>query len=183
MHRLFVAIDMPQAVKKELAGICSILPGARWVKDEQIHLTLRFIGEVDDGIFQNIGEKLAGIKGLAFTIRLAGLGYFPPHRQPHVLWAGVEPVDPVVVLRDQVESVLVGLGLEAEGRKFSPHVTVARLRDTPIARLRRYLDDHDFFASSEFLVDSFSLYSSLLTHTGAVHRLEAAYPLTSVSAA
>lgn len=173
MHRLFVAIDLPQAVKLELAGICSGLPGARWVQDEQIHLTLRFIGEVDDGVFQEIREELADIKSFAFTMRLAGLGFFPPRRQPHVLWAGIDPVDSVVVLRDRVESVLVRLGLEPEGRNFFPHVTLARLRDTPVAKVDRYLAANMSFVSSEFRVDAFHLYSSVLTSNRAIHQVEA----------
>lgn len=177
MQRLFVAIDLPQVVKRELAGICLGLPGARWVEDEQIHLTLRFIGEVDCGIFQDIRDGLAEIQGAAFAMRLVGLGFFPPRRQPHILWAGVEPVEPVVALRNRVESLLVRLGLEPEGRKFSPHVTMARLRDTPVAKLTHYLAGNALFASSEFKADAFHLYSSVLTNKGAMHQIEASYPL------
>ncbi|MDD3814119.1 MAG: RNA 2',3'-cyclic phosphodiesterase [Desulfocapsaceae bacterium] len=177
MHRLFVAIDLPPLVKRELTEICSSLPGARWVKAEQIHLTLRFIGEVDDGIFQDIRKELADIKSSAFTMRLAGLGFFPPRRPPHVLWAGVEPVESIVVLRDWVEAALVGLGLEPEGRKFSPHVTLARLRDISVARVEHYLAANMSFVSSEFQVSAFHLYSSVLTSNGAIHQVETSYPL------
>lgn len=177
MQRLFVAIDLPLPVKRELAGICLGLPGARWVADEQIHLTLRFIGEVDLGRVQDIREVLAEIHRPAFALHLVGLGVFPPRRQPHVLWAGVEPVEPVVALRNRVESLLVGLGLTPEGRKFSPHVTMARLRDTPVAGLTSYLAGNALFTSSEFEIDAFHLYSSVLTRKGAIHQLEASYPL------
>lgn len=177
MHRLFVSIDLPQAVKRELARIYSDLPGARWVADAQIHLTLRFIGEVDDSVFLDIREGLADIKTCAFAMRLAGLGFFPPCKQPHVLWAGAEPVAPIAALRNRVESVLVQLGLEPEGRKFSPHVTMARLRDTPVATVTRYLADNALFASSEFEVEAFHLYSSVLARNGALHQIEASYPL------
>lgn len=120
MYRLFVAVDVPPAVKRELVRLCSGLPGARWVAGEQIHLTLRFIGEVDGGVFRDIQEGLAAITGAPFALHLAGLGFFPPRGQPRVLWAGVEPVDPVAALRNKVETALVGLGLPPEGRKFSP---------------------------------------------------------------
>lgn len=178
MQRIFVAIDLPQLVRRELAVISSDLPGARWVKEGQIHLTLRFIGEVDDGLFQDIREALADIKSSVFTMRLVGLGFFPPRKLPHVLWVGVEPVDPIVALRNRVESLLVQMGLEPEGRKFSPHVTLARLRDTPVAIFSRYLAENALFVSSEFKVDAFYLYSSILTHNGAIHQVEANYPLT-----
>lgn len=178
MYRLFVAIDLPQAVKRQLLEICYGLPGARWVDEGQIHLTMRFIGEVDGGVFQDIREGLAGVKGSPFVMRLAGLGVFPPRKPPRVLWAGIEPVDPVVVLRNRVEAVLAGLGLPPEGRKFSPHVTMARLTDTPLTRLTRFLAGNALFASSEFEVDAFCLYSSFLTRKGAVHQVEAGYDLS-----
>jgi 2'-5' RNA ligase len=181
MQRLFVALDLPQAVKQELAGICLGLPGARWVADKQIHLTLRFIGEVDEGVFQKIREGLSEIRIPSFTLRLVGLGYFPPRRQPHVLWVGVEPVEPVVALGNRVESCLVRSGLEPEGRKFSPHVTMARLRDMPLAKLTHYLAGNASFAGSEFVVEAFHLYSSILTNKGAIHQVEASYPLVPLS--
>lgn len=177
MYRLFVAIDFPQAVKQELARICLGLPGARWVAAEQIHLTLRFIGAVDGGVFQDIREGLADIESACFAMRLSGLGFFPPRKQPRVLWAGVEPEAPVVALRNRVESTLVRLGLTPEGRKFSPHVTMARLRDTPLAKVTRYLAGNALFAGTEFEVARFHLYSSVLTGQGAVHQIEASYPL------
>lgn len=177
MHRLFVSVDLPPAVKRELSQICYGLPGARWVEEAQIHVTLRFIGEVDGGVFRDIREGLAGIKGSPFAMRLAGLGVFPPRGQPRVLWAGIEPVAPVVALRNRVEAVLVGLGLAPEGRKFSPHVTMARLSGTPIPRLTRYLAGNALFVSPEFEVDAFYLYSSVLTGKGAMHQVEAGYGL------
>jgi len=177
MTRLFVSIDLPQAVRRELAGICCGLPGARWVEGDQIHLTLRFIGEVDGGVFQDIRDGLAGIKGVPFSIRLVGLGVFPPRKQPRVLWVGIEPVDPVAALRSRVEATLVALGLGPEGRKFAPHVTIARLHDPPVARLARYLARNALFAGPEFEVDAFHLYSSFLAKQGALHQLEASYGL------
>lgn len=177
MHRLFVAIDLPQTVKHELTTLGCDLPGARRVRDEQLHLTLRFIGEVNDEIFQKIREKLAEIKSTAFTVRLVGLGVFPPRRQPHVLWVGIDPSDPITTLRDRVESTIVQLGLPPEERKFSPHITLARLKNTPINEVNRYLAGHDLFASSPFAVNTFALYSSVLSNKGATHQLEADYPL------
>lgn len=177
MQRLFVSIDLPQSVKGELAGICSGLPGARWVDEGQIHLTLRFIGEVDDNVFQDIRKGLAEIKSSAFVMQLVGVGCFPPRKLPRVLWAGAEPVESIVAVRNRVESLLVRLGLEPEERKFSPHVTLARLRDTPVAKVSSYLDANALFVSSQFEMDAFHLYSSLLTSQGAIHRVEASYPL------
>lgn len=177
MYRLFVAIDLPPAVRRQLAGICCGLPGARWVEEEQIHLTLRFIGEVDGAVFRDLREGLAGVQASPFVLRLAGTGVFPPRQPPRVLWAGVEPVEPLVALRNRVEAVVVGTGLAREGRKFAPHVTMARLADVPLGRLTRYLSGNALFASSEFEVSTFSLYSSFLTRKGAIHQIEADYQL------
>lgn len=178
MHRLFIAIDLPQTVKRELTTICGCLPGARWVENGQLHLTLCFIGEVDDGVFQNIRKELADVKSSAFAMRLVGLSYFPPRRQPHVLWVGVDPIDPIITLHVRVESVLTRLGFQPEKRKFSPHVTLARLRHTPTTEINSYLAGKALFTSSEFEIDAFYLYSSILTKNGAIHHIEASYPLT-----
>lgn len=177
MIRLFVAIDFPEEVRKMLSAMCYGIPGAKWVPEEQFHLTLRFIGEVDGGLFRDIADTLADVRSAPMSIRLRGLGYFPPRKQPRVLWVGIEPAAEVSLLRDRVESKLVRLGLEPEGRKFSPHVTLARLNDTPLPKLTRYLSGNALFASEIFPVTEFSLYSSVLTPKGAIHQIEASYPL------
>lgn len=180
MIRLFIAIDLPEQVARDLGRLSCGLPGARWVVLEQMHLTLRFVGEVDGTLFKDIEEGLADIESPVFDLRLNGLGFFPPRKQPKVLWAGVEPVAPLIALRRKVEGVLSRLGLPSEGRKFSPHVTMARLRDTPLAKLTRYLSGNSMYGSQEFVVDEFHLYSSTLTSKGAIHQLEASYPLIDV---
>jgi 2'-5' RNA ligase len=177
MIRLFVAIDFPEEVRKLLSGMCCGIPGAKWIPEEQFHLTLRFIGEVDGGLFRDIMDTLADVRSASMSIRLRGLGYFPPRKQPRVLWVGIEPASEVSLLRDRIESKLVRLGLEPERRKFSPHVTLARLDDPPLPKLTRYLAGNALFASDTFEVNEFSLYSSVLTPKGAIHQIEAAYPL------
>jgi len=177
MYRLFVAIDLPPDIAVQLQELCCGVPGARWVQPEQMHLTLRFIGEVDGGIFRDIKEGLAGIKSPEFSLQVKGMGFFPPRKTPRVLWAGVAPVEEVVALRNRIENVLVGTGLEPEGRKYSPHITLARLHDTPSVRLGRFLAGNNLFVTPEFLVSEFHLYSSELTSKGAFHTIEASYPL------
>lgn len=180
MIRLFVAIDLPELVAERLGGLCCGLKGARWVDVEQMHLTLRFIGEVDGGLFREIRDELVGVAAAPFAIRLAGLGCFPPRKTPRVLWAGVEPAgqgSPLVALRNRVESRLTRLGLEPEGRKYAPHITIARLDNPPLHDLTRYLSANGLFATEEFTVDEFHLYSSVLTPKGAIHAIEASYSL------
>ena len=178
MYRLFVAIDLPENVKQELSGLCFGIPGARWVPEEQIHLTLRFIGEVDGGVFRDIQEALGDIRTDPFEIWVKGVGFFPPRKTPRVIWVGVEPHDKVIVLRNRVESTLVRLGLEPERRKFSPHITLARLRDTSLSKVTRFLAGHNLFATEAFPVHEFVLYSSTLTPKGAIHQQEAIYSLS-----
>ncbi|MFH1216219.1 MAG: RNA 2',3'-cyclic phosphodiesterase, partial [Pseudomonadota bacterium] len=173
MYRLFAAIDLQPDIAARLQGICYGVPGARWVQAEQMHLTLRFIGEVDGGVFRDIKEGLADVKAPAFSLQVKGLGFFPPRKTPRVLWAGIAPVEQVSGLRNRIENVLLGMGLAPEGRKFSPHITLARLQDTPLARLGRFLAGNGLFATEEFPVFEFHLYSSQLTSKGAFHTLEA----------
>ena len=177
MPRLFVAMDLPESVVDELAVFCCGMPGARWVMPEQLHLTLRFVGEVDGGLFREIREALMAVDGGAFDLRVKGFGYFPPRKQPRVLWAGVEPADEVIALRNRVERALVRLGLEPEARKFSPHITLARLDGTPIGKVTQFLAGNSLYASPTFTVSEFRLYSSVLTPKGAIHTSEASYPL------
>ena len=180
MYRLFVAIDLPSEVAAQLQGLCCGVPGARWVQPEQMHLTLRFIGEVDGGVFRDIKEGLAGITAPVFSLQVKGLGFFPPRKTPRVLWAGIAPVEEVSGLRNRIENRLIGMGLEPEGRKYSPHITLARLHDTPPARLGRFLAGNSLFATEPFLVSEFHLYSSQLTAKGAFHAIEASYSLQAV---
>jgi len=178
MLRLFVAIDFPEDIRQQLARLCYGLPGARWVEENQLHLTLRFIGEVDGAMFREIKEALADIRRQRFRLALKGVGHFPPRKNPRVLWVGVEKNDSLVLLRNKIESTLVRLGLPGEERKFSPHVTLARFKDqTPLGRLTTYMAGNNLFSTMPFAVNYFHLYSSHLTPKGAQHTREASYPL------
>ena len=178
MMRLFIAIDLPKRIKRELAVISFGLPQARWVPHEQLHLTLRFIGEVDGALFQDLKSCLESINGSPFPLTLNGLGCFPPRRDPQVLWVGIEKSVELLELRKRVDSCLSKLGIAPEQRKFSPHITLARTRKTPLLRVTRFLVDHALFHLPEFIVSNFHLYSSILTAKGALHRHEAEYSLT-----
>ncbi len=177
MPRLFVAIDFPDAVNRRLAGLCGGVPGARWLPPEQLHLTLRFIGEVEGDAFADIAEALSAIRAAPFTVRLAGVGHFPPRGQPRVLWAGVEDGAALADLNRQIESHLRGLGLEPDRRNFAPHVTLARLKQVKLGRVRDFLADHGDFTTESVAIDEFHLYSSTLGARGAVHVIEASYRL------
>ncbi len=177
MPRLFVAIDFPEAIHRRLAALCSGLAGARWLPIEQFHLTLRFIGEVGGGTFADIADGLSEVACQPFTLRLRGVGHFPPRGQPRVLWVGVEAGGGLTRLHGQIELRLRSLGLDPEGRRFAPHITLARLKGTRLDRLRDYLAFHDGFATETIPITCFRLYSSILGAKAAIHRIEANYPL------
>jgi 2'-5' RNA ligase len=175
--RLFVAIDLPPVIREHLAALCCGLPNARWIAPEQLHLTLTFIGEVSGVAFLDIREALAEVTGVRLTLQLQGVGFFPPRGQPRIVWAGVEKNEPLQVLQRKITTRLFQLGLEPDNRKFTPHITLARLQQTPSAKVGQYLINNGLFRSVPFPVEYFSLYSSILGRKGATHLVEQTYPL------
>jgi len=177
VYRLFVAVDLSAEVKEAILALRTPLPGAKWVAMDQLHVTLRFIGEADEVLFNKIRDTLAGIIVPSFFLTLRGVGYFPPKRDPRVLWVGIERNENLLVLRNLVEKALFACGLGPEGRSFSPHITIARLKDASKAVISPFLQKNALFATPSFPVEEFFLYSSTLAQSGATHRQEALYPL------
>lgn len=161
-----------------MSKLCCGLPGARWVQPDHLHLTLRFIGEVDSTVFRDVREALHEVKGSPFSMQLDGVGFFPPRGKPRVVWVGIRKSDYLVQLRNRVEAVLVKTGLEPEGRKYSPHITLARLKNTPSSKVASFLTHNSMFITEEFPVNQFFLYSSVLNSRGAKHFIECGYPLS-----
>ena len=178
MIRLFVALALPQEVRLRLEGLRGGLPGARWQSTEQMHLTLRFIGEVDGAAFADIRDALAQVRAEAFTLALEGVGRFPPRGRVRILWAGVVPNPALGYLHERTEAAIAGLGFEPDGRNFAPHVTLARFASkVPAQRLQDFIAYHGLYASGPFPVRSFELFSSHLGAGGAQYAIEASYPL------
>ena len=175
--RLFVGVPLPAEVRKSLANLCSGVPGARWVDTGTIHITLRFIGEVDAIQAEDIDAALSDVRQPAFELALGGVGCFASGRKVRAVWAGVVKSDGLAHLRDKVESAIVRAGFEPERRKFRPHVTLARFRNTTSARVAPYLETHNAFAAGPFPVDRFDLLRSHLSHAGARYQTIADYPL------
>lgn len=177
MYRLFVAIDLPEAVKDHLALLASGIPGARWVADDQYHLTLRFIGDVDGLVYDDVMGALDEIRHPPLTLQLRGVGHFPPKGVPRVLWAGVAPNEDLVDLRNKVERRLVRAGLEPERRKFHPHVTIARFGDVHKDRVARFLGANGLFRTEPFEAQEMQLYRSYLHDSGALHEIVGSFDL------
>jgi 2'-5' RNA ligase len=174
--RLFVALSIPDSVAAGLFLIQAGSPGARWQTREQLHLTLRFIGEVDGREANDIDDALSAISSPRFSLALKGTGEFGG-KNPHAVWAGVNDVQAVGHLNRKIEVALQRIGVKADERKFTPHVTLARLRAAPRERVIDWVADHALYASAPFDVAEFALYSSVLTPNGSVYRPESAYKL------
>lgn len=174
--RLFVAIAMPDAVRTSLEMLQSGVPGARWSPRENMHLTLRFIGEVDGRDAREIDEALATIAAPSFTLMLKGTGHFGG-KNPSALWAGVEASGALLHLQRKIESALQRVGLDAEQRKFNPHVTLAYLRGAPLMKVMEFLSGHGLYQSPPFPVREFTLYESTMTPNGSLYVPMQSYPL------
>jgi len=177
MPRLFVAIDLPENIKGNLESMSFGIPGAKWVNPEQIHLTVRFIGEVDGALFHDIKNSLEEINISAFELQLKGVGHFPPRGAPRVIWVGLEKSSSLKRLRKKIDSAMQKAGVKPEGRKFSPHITLARLKNSPVQKIAKFLAGNSLFSQDRFEVHEFKLYSSTLTQKGAFHTVERIYPL------
>jgi len=152
------------------------IQGARWTPPENIHLTLRFIGEVDGSSANDIDGVLSELRAPHFEVTLKGVGEFGG-RDARTLWVGVAPNETLQRLVAKIESALQRMGLEAETRKYTPHVTLARLKDAPLPKVREFLSANNLFDSGRFQVRSFALFSSHQTSKGSLYRVERSYAL------
>ena len=174
--RLFVALSIPDDVAQSLLLIQCGVPGARWQSREQLHLTLRFIGEVDGREAAMLDDALAGIHAPAFEMQLHAVGQFG-NKQPHALWAAARRSDLLEHLQRKVDNAIRRVGQPQDAHKFMPHVTLARLRHPELDKVREWLTEHALYTSDEFTVGAFCLYSSKLTSDGSIYRVEQEYPL------
>lgn len=177
--RLFVAIPVPPLQRAELARLQAGVPGARWVEPESFHLTLRFIGHVDNAHATDIDDQLARVGALAFELAIKGVGYFVEGGKPTALYAAVETNPALEALQRKVESAVARAGVAPERKRFTPHVTLARFSGRQDAghHLAQFMASHSLFRPQPFEVEHFSLYSSVTRPGGPIYRVEAEYPL------
>lgn len=181
MPRLFTGIELPEDIRDRLSDIETPLPGAKWVPNDNLHITLRFAGDIDNGVAREFADGLAAIDCDPFELRLAGLGTFGGN-DPRVIWVGVEPSPGLDVLARANERAARGAGLPPEGRNFKPHVTLARLNYPRIEPLARLLQRFGAFRTDPFLVTRFVLFSSKPMVGGGPYVVEEAFPLGDFSA-
>lgn len=176
MPRLFVAIRPPTAIRDRLIDAMDDSPELGWVKDDNLHLTLRFIGEVEPRHADDIAAALARIRHPPFALRIAGIGRFD-RRNGGALWAGIEPKAPVAALAAKVERACTLAGLPPERRTFHPHITIARYHRRSAAFADALTARNRALASDPFEVSQFTLYQSHLSRHGAHYEAVASYPL------
>lgn len=177
MLRLFVAIDIPPAIRSCLHNMGRDIPGARPVPRDQLHLTLKFIGDVETNILPSLTKVLATVQTSSFHLALRGVGHFPPRGNPRIVWAGIAPQPDLDLLHSHIDQTLEKLGIARDTQPFSPHVTIARLKNPDPESYRRFLARHSDFRTEPFEIKRFSLYRSKLTAARAIHTLEALYEL------
>ena len=169
---------LPSGLCERLIALGGGLLGARWVPEENMHLTLRFIGEVLESSFDDIAIALSGINVPAFDLTVMGVGHFERTHRPTMLWAGVESNAYLTQLHDRIESALRRIGLKTENRKFHPHITLARLDETVSPeRVAGFLRVNSLFRAAPFRVEQFVLFSSALGRSGPSYHAEVKFPL------
>lgn len=177
MIRLFVGIEIPEELRRRMAAVEMPIDGARWVPEENLHITVRFIGEVPEDVAEDLADALQRIRAPAFAVSIAGAGHFESGRRVRTLWFGVERNESLTALYEKVESALVRAGQPPEGRRFKPHVTVARLKDVRPAAIRNWLVANSMFRAVPFTVERFVLFSSHVGRNGSIYTPELVFPL------
>ena len=177
MPRLFTGLEIPPDMGQALSSLRGGLPGARWIDPKNYHLTLRFIGDVDDSLAQEVALMLGRVRRGAFDLHFDGVISFGG-RKPRAVVAAVPPVQALLEVQAEQERLMQRIGLEPEGRKFTPHVTLARLRDASSFDVADYLSARGYFRTAAFRVSQFVLFSSRNSVGGGPYVVEESYPLT-----
>ncbi|MBM3527745.1 MAG: RNA 2',3'-cyclic phosphodiesterase [Alphaproteobacteria bacterium] len=176
MPRLFTGLEVPADIGQSLSFLRGGLPGARWIDPENYHVTLRFIGDVDDALAHEVADMLDQVRRREFSLQLDGLSSFGG-RKPRAVVATIAQTPAMMELQAEHERLMQRMGLEPEGRKYTPHVTLARLRESSSREVADYLTARGGFRTAPFPVSRFVLFSSRSSVGGGPYVVEAAYPL------
>ena len=168
--RLFVAIDIPEQLKQELSLLKIHLKHARWTPPENMHVTLKFIGEIRGHQYQEIVTLLEEMEHEPFIMSPKSVGYFGHRNMVKILWAGFEPCPSLESLARKIRKVLGNFG--EDNQSFHPHLTLARLDNVPAEQIVPFLHCYSMFSAASFPVESFSLYSSIPTPRGSCYTKE-----------
>ena len=176
MPRLFTGLEIPAEVGQTLSNLRGGLPGARWIDPENYHVTLRFIGDIDGVSANEIASMLFRVDRKPFEVKVQGLQSFGG-RKPRAVVATIAPSRPLMELQAELERMMQRIGLNPEGRKYIPHVTLARLHDASDQDVADYLSLRGYFPSKAFMAERFVLFSSRASTGGGPYVVEDAYEL------
>lgn len=183
-QRLFIALPLPEPVLTMLAKLVTPLPHVRWTPPEQLHVTLRFLGDVDSSALDSLLARLSTVRVEPFLLPIEGVGAFPPKAPPRILWAGTGSGHPRLhQLRKQVDDTVLATGIDFDVRAFHPHVTLARCAEEAAGSATRWLRQHQGFEGPPFKVDAFDLIASELHPTGARHERVERFPIAAAPSA
>lgn len=175
MIRLFTALEIPDEVAACLTPTQRGLHGARWVARENLHITLRFIGAVDERVAEEVDAALAHLKAKPFTLQVTHLGAFGDSNRARSVWAGLAPSDPLINLNAKVERLFQQLGLPADKRKFTPHITLGRVAGVSNGEVAKWIEEKGKLECPSFEATKLTLFSSQTRETGAVYAPERHY--------
>jgi 2'-5' RNA ligase len=173
----FIALELPEPVRDALMAVADGVPGAYWEEEDQLHLTLRYLGELDGGTRAALFHQLERLHTAPFQLVLSGFGFFPPRGEPESLWVGVERSQPLEALRARVDAIATRLGVPTDRRRWTPHVTLARLEGAPESRLVRFVQEHALFRTPPFTPTRVTAFSSHRRAWGFEYHREAIFPL------
>lgn len=178
MPRLFTALEIPHDIAGELELMRGGVEGARWIEPASMHLTLRFIGDVERPMAQELRYALSAIRGFEFELAVKGMGAFGGSK-PRAIWAGTQTSDALMALQADHEAVCRRIGLEPEARQYTPHVTIARLKRGWEASdaVQQFIAAHALYQSRVFDVSRFVLMSARPSRGGGPYVVDEAYPL------
>ena len=183
MIRLFIGLELPDVIKGQLMDLDKNLAGATWKNSDQLHLTLSFVGNLEEPMAEELMRELKFVRFPAFHLSLKEIGFFENGDIPHHLWAGVAESKALKELQEKVALIVHKLGLsDRDSFKFHPHVTLAKLQGVSMEEVMQYISKNNLFHSDLFLVDSFCLFSSYAKEAGEgkYYKVEAQYPLSLV---
>lgn len=176
MPRVFFGVEIPAEVKKRLLKLKSPVNGARWQSRNQLHMTLVFVGSVNDEDLETLSYAASLVAMPAFEVEVAGLAAFGRPEHPRNLWAGVGPEQPVAELYRRLSAQVAAAGFEAEHRAFKPHITVARFRKQA-ASIASLLEEHKDVRFGVLPVTEFVLFESTPGAGGSVYTVIERFPL------
>jgi 2'-5' RNA ligase len=180
MPRLFTGIEIPAQIAQSLTMLRGGLPGARWIDTQNYHVTLRFIGDVDDSVANEVASLLGRVRRGAFELHLDGVTSFGG-KKPRAIVATVASSPALMEAQAEQERLMQRIGLAPEGRKYTPHVTVARLRDSSSRDVAEYLSARGLFRTQSFQVSRFVLFSSRASVGGGPYVVEESYPFSAAA--